>query len=230
MKIDAATRMAYVDGELDEIARRRVERAMADDPALAEAVGRDRALRETLQARFAPYADAPVLDRFVAMLDTKVAPISAAPHGLKPAFGPRRWMQGAAIAATLVLGIAIGQQAGDSGPVTTHDGALIAQGWLASALDTQLASIQPSNAPIRIGLTFRSTDGTICRTFDGRRLQGIACHDDDRWTLVRTVVGERSSTYRQASSDTLANAAQGMMSGTPFSAAAEIAARDKGWR
>lgn len=230
MTIDVGTRMAYIDGELDEIARRRVERAMADDPALAEAVTRDRALRETLQARFAPYAEAPIPDRFVALLDAKVTPISAAPHGPKRAFGPRRWMQGAAIAATLVLGIAIGRQAGDIGPVTTHDGALIAQGRLASALDTQLASTQPSNASIHIGLTFRSTDGTICRTFDGRRLQGIACHGDDRWTLVRTAAGERSSTYRQASSDTLANAAQGMMSGAPFSAAAEMAARDKGWR
>ena len=42
MTIDVGTRMAYIDGELDEIARRRVERAMADDPALAEAVTRDR--------------------------------------------------------------------------------------------------------------------------------------------------------------------------------------------
>lgn len=229
MTIDAATRMAYVDGELDEIARRRVERAMADDPALAEAVARDRALREALQARFAPYADAPVPDRFAALLDAKVTPIGAARRP-KPAFGPRRWMQGAAIAATLVLGVAIGRQTGSVGPVATHDGALVAQGRLASVLDTQLASTQPSDAPIRIGLTFRSTDGNICRTFDGRQLQGIACHDDDRWNLVRTAAGERGGTYRQASSDALVSAAQAMMAGAPFSATAESSARDKGWR
>ena len=139
-------------------------------------------------------------------------------------------MQAAAIAATLVLGITIGRQTDGIGPVATHEGALVAQGRLASALDTQLASTQPSDAPIRIGLTFRSSDGTICRTFDGRRLQGIACHDDGRWTLIRTAAGERSGTYRQASSDTLANAAETMMLGAPFSADAEITARDKGWR
>ena len=230
MTIDAATRMAYVDGELNAITRRRFERAMADEPALAEAVARDRALREALQARFAPYAEAPAPDRFAALLDTKVTPITAAPRRAKSGPGPRRWMQAAAIAATLVLGITIGRQTDGIGPVATHEGALVAQGWLASALDTQLASTQPSDAPIRIGLTFRSTDGTICRTFDGRRLQGIACHDDGRWTLIRTAAGERSGTYRQASSDTLANAAETMMLGAPFSADAEITARDKGWR
>jgi len=231
MTIDAATRMAYVDGELDAIARRRVERAMADDPALAEAVARDRALREALDARFAPYAEAPVPDRLAALLDTKVTPIGAAPRRSRPVPpGRRRWMQGAAIAATLVLGIAIGREAGTVGPVATRDGALVAQGRLASALDTQLASTQPNDAPIRIGLTFRSTNGAICRTFDGHQLQGIACHADGRWNLVRTAVGERSGAYRQASSDSLARAAETMMAGTPFSAAAEIAARDKGWR
>jgi hypothetical protein len=230
MTIDAVTRMAYVDGELDAISRRRVERAMADDPALAEAIARDRALRKTLQARFAPYAEAPVPDRFAALLDAKIVPITGALRRPKAGLVPRRWMQAAAIAATLVLGIAIGRQTDDSSPVAAHEGALVAQGRLASALDTQLASTQPSDAPIRIGLTFRSTEGSICRTFDGRQLQGIACHDNDRWNLVRAAAGERSGTYRQASSDTLANAAQMMMSGIPFSAAAEASARNKGWQ
>lgn len=228
--IDAATRMAYVDGELDEIARRRVERAMQEDPALAKAVAHDRALRNTLQARFAPYAEAPVPDRFSALVDTKVEPIIAAQNRARHASGPSRWMQAAAIAATLVLGLAIGRQIGDTGPVTMHGSGLIAQGRLASALDAQLASTQPSDAPTRIGLTFKSNSGSICRTFTEPQLEGIACRQHDRWNLVRTAAGEPSHRYRQASSGMLAESAHAMMSGTPFSAAAEIAARDKGWR
>ena len=231
MTIDTATRMAYVDGELDAIARRRVERAMADDPTLAEAVARDRALRQTLGARFAPYVEAPVPDRLATLLDTKVTPISAAPRRSRfVSLGLGRWMQGAVIVATLVLGIAVGRQTAEIGPVTTREGALVAQGRLASALNTQLASTQPSDAPIRIGLTFRSTNGAICRTFEEQQLQGIACHAGGRWGLVRTAVEKRSGTYRQASSDSLASVAETMMAGAPFSAAAEIAAKDKGWQ
>jgi hypothetical protein len=227
--IDAATRMAYVDGELDEIARRRVERAMAADPALAEAVARDRALRERVQARFAPYAEEPIPDRFRALLDTPVVPIakpSRSSRWRKPAF---LWVQGAAIAATLVLGVAIGRQLDTPGPVASRDGVLVAHGRLATALDTQLASTQPSDAPVRIGLTFRNHTGSICRTFTGERLQGIACRDAGQWSLARTANGERGGAYRQAASGALIGEAQHMMAGAPFSAAQEATAKSRDW-
>jgi len=228
--IDAATRMAYVDGELDEIARRRVERAMADDPVLAEAVARDRALRERLRARFDRYAEAPVPERLRSLLDTSVVPIAEAPQPRRrPSM--RRWVQGAAIAATLVLGIAIGRQSGTTGPIVSRNGALVAHGRLQTALDTQLASTQPSDAPIRIGLTFRDHEGSICRTFAGDTLQGIACRDGGGWTLTRTAAaGEREGSYRQAASGVLAGEAQDMMAGSPFSAAEEAAAKTRHWR
>jgi hypothetical protein len=225
--IDAATRMAYVDGELDEIARRRVERAMAKNPALAEAVARDQALRETLRARFAPYVEAPVPDRLRSLLDVEVEPITAATR--RQRIRPRLWIEGAAIAATLVLGIAVGRQL-DVGPVASRHGALIARGHLSAALDTQLASTQPNDAPVRIGLTFRARDGAICRTFSGQQLQGIACRDGPSWNLVRTAAGERSGVYRQAASGALVTDAQAMMAGTPFTAAEEEAAKDRGWK
>jgi len=225
--IDAATRMTYVDGELDEITRRRVERAMAEDPALAEAVARDRALREALRARFAPYAEAPVPDRFRSLLGAEVEPITAATRRRR--IRPRLWIEGAAIAATLVLGIAVGRQL-DIGPVESRHGALIARGHLSAALDTQLASTQPNDAPVRIGLTFRVRDGAICRTFSGQQLQGIACRDGPSWNLVRTATGERPGAYRQAASGALATDAQAMMAGSPFSAAQEASARSRGWK
>ena len=228
--IDAATRMAYVDGELDEIARRRVERAMAADPALAEAVARDRALREQLQARFACYAEVPAPDRFRALLDTTVAPIADTRHRSPWRASTRRWAQGAAIAATLVLGVVIGQQIGSAGLVVSRHGALAAHGRLEAALDAQLASTQPASAPIRIGLTFRDHAGTICQTFIGEKLQGIACRDDGRWSLARTANGERGGVYRRAASGALIGEAQDMMAGNPFSAANEAAAKSRGWQ
>jgi len=229
MTIDAATRMAYVDGELDEIARRRVERAMAEDPALAEAVARDRRLRATLQDRFAPYAEQPVPDRFKALLDPPAVPIATARRRARAL--PRPWIQAAALAATLVFGVVIGQQL-DTGPVATRGGALVAQGRLAAALDTQLAATQPSDAAVRIGLTFRARSGRICRTFAGPALQGLACRDDGGWALVNTARGERETAYRQASSGDpgILAAAQAMMAGGPFDAAAEAEARAHGWR
>jgi hypothetical protein len=224
--IDATTRMAYVDGELDEIARRRVERAMAADPALAEAVARDRALRERLQARFAPYAEEPAPKRFTALLDTKVVPIVQTSQSRKRM---HRLAQSAAIAATLVLGIGIGRQVNAPGLIESHGGALVAHGKLETALDTQLAATQPGDAPIRIGLTFRDRGGSVCRTFTSDALQGIACRDDGRWNLARTTTGERGGSYRQASSGAMIGAAQEMMTGGPFSAVEEAAARDHDW-
>lgn len=43
--IDEAMLIALVDGELDDVTRRRVERAMAEDPALAERVAMHRRLQ-----------------------------------------------------------------------------------------------------------------------------------------------------------------------------------------
>jgi len=228
-RVDAATRMAYVDGELDEIARRRVERAIADDPALAEAVARDRALREALRARFDPYANAPVPECFHALIETNVTPLAPPRRRRTAMSNARHWAQAAALAATLVLGVGIGHRLGTSGPVASRNGALVAHGPLARALDAQLASTQPSDAPIRIGLTFRDHEGAICRTFTGAALQGIACRDDGRWSLARTATGERTGTYRQAASGALIDAAKNMMAGSAFSAAEETAAKSRNW-
>lgn len=228
MTIDAAMRMAYVDGELDEIARRRVERAMAEDPALAEAIKRDRQLREILRARFAPYAEQPAPARFRALFDSPAVSIGT---GRRPRSTGRWWGQAVAIAATLVLGIFVGQQI-ETGAVVTRDGVLVAHGRLASALDTQLAATQPGSGAVRIGLTFRARDGDICRTFTSGRLQGIACRGDDSWRLVNTAAGERATPYRQASSGDIGimAAAQAMMAGAPFDRTEEAAARARGWK
>ncbi len=219
--------MAYVDGELDLVTAKRIEKAMEGDPALAQRVAAERALKARLAARFDAVLAESVPDRLsapLANLDTSLAERRSARAG----FGIVQW---GAVAASLVIGLLVGQTAlRDTGPVGARDDGLVAQGSLATALDTQLASAQPASAATRIGLTFRDGKGAVCRTFEGEGLSGIACRTDGDWQLRQTLSGGTGSDYRQASSGALAEAAEAMMAGEAFDARSERAARDKGWR
>ena len=227
MTIDPETLMAYADGELDDLSIKRVERAIAEDPALAAQVEAHRALRSRLKAHFDPVAAAPVPEQLSAMLETNVTDIRERRPRSLPA--PGRY---AALAATLVLGLVVGQAVDlNPSPVGDRSGTLVAQAGLQRALETQLASVQPTDAETRIGLTFRNGEGAVCRTFEGRALAGIACRSGGAWQL-RNLVGTpaRQSDYRQAGSAEMLDAAQGMMAGEPMDADAERAALGAGWK
>lgn len=229
MNFDPATVAAYVDGELDDLAARRIEREAESDAALAVEIARHRALRAQLSAHFAPVADEPVPDRLRALLvDARVdTSLSERREAKRARFAPAHW---GAIAASLVLGLTLGLRPWTPAPdVTGANGMLVASGGLADALDTQLASNQPVDADIRIALSFRDRQGRICRSFEGSDLSGIGCREDGRWMLERTAAGQKGSEYRQASSGDLAAATAAMLAGDPFDAAAELAARDAGW-
>jgi hypothetical protein len=228
MTIDPETLMAYADGELDPVAAKRVERAIAADPALAEQVAAHRRLRARIAGSFAPVAEAPVSERLTSLLK----PDNVVP--LRPRARPRfdlRW--GAAIAASLAIGILIGPMLRPAAPVRVGPTGLVASGDLARALDTQLAATQ-GDAPIRVIVSFRDSSGAICRTFAGRATSGIACREGDGWSVRRTVsgAGEARTDYRQAGSTdpALMAMAQDMMAGAPLDAAQERAAHDRGWR
>jgi hypothetical protein len=228
MSIDPEMLMAYADGELGPIEAKRVERAIAEDPALAEEVARHRALRARLAGHFAPVAEEPVPDRLAAMLCPKVVELPVPKRAASiPAWG--RW--GAAVAASLVLGLAIGHGLRDEGMVRTEAGQLYAAGTLADALDSQLAANQGA---VRVPVTFRNADGRYCRVFTGRTADGIACHDPQGWSLRQThAAGTASKTdYVQAGSADarVMAAAQEMMAGDPLDAEAEAKARASGWR
>lgn len=229
MSFDPATVAAFVDGELDDLTARRIEREAENDPAIAAEIARHRALRAQLSAHFAPVADEPVPDRLRALLvDAGVdTSLSERREAKRARFAPAHW---GAIAASLVLGLTLGLRPWTPAPdVTGANGMLVASGGLADALDTQLASDQPTNGDIRIALSFRDKKSRICRSFAGRDLSGIGCREDGRWALERTAAGQNAGEYRQASSGDLAAAAAAMMAGDPLDAAAERAARDAGW-
>jgi hypothetical protein len=116
----------------------------------------------------------------------------------------------------------------------------VAQGELARVLSEELASTQNPAAAVRVGLSFRSKTGNDCRTFtwEGAKssMNGIACHSDGDW-VVATLANEppnanAQSQYQMAGSgmpDTIRSAVKSMMSGQPFDASSERAARASHW-
>ncbi|GAA4767602.1 anti-sigma factor [Stakelama sediminis] len=236
MSIPPETLMAYADGELDPIAAKRVEKAMAADPDLARQVAEHRALAEQLRGTFASVAEAPVPESLRAPLEA-----SAKVASLDEARAPRsgrstHWFRNAgALAAMLVVGVMVGQLVPhDGGPVAEKRGALVASGTLAHALNTQLAATQPEDAPVRMLVSFRDRQGAYCRTFAGSMANGIACHQGDGWRIRQLRAGhaEAATAYRQAGSEAAAVLAdaQTMMAGAPLSADQEARARADHWR
>ena len=227
-QIDEAMLIALVDGELDEVNRRRVERAVADDPALAQRLAQHRALRETLSGHYAPVAEEPVPYRFRAMLEQGETVVPLA----RPVRRWGGWAMGGAIAASLVLGLGVGRfSGGETGPIGMQGGTLVAQGGLAHALDGQLASAQ-DGAAIRMELSFRRKGGGWCRSFDGA-VAGVACRQGDGWQVQQVLPGmAQGSAYRQASSAyaRLMATVDALIDGAPVDAAGEKAAQAKGWR
>ena len=249
MTFSEETLMAYVDNELDAQTRTALETAMAKDPELARRVAQHVAqhkdLRAKLRVAFDKTVDEPIPQRLV---DAARGVPSVRREGnvipLRRKVPPRKiWPQWASLAASLVLGIIIGQaivRGPQAGPVTaSHDGRLTANGVLAQALSEQLASAQPEQAPVRIGVSFKSKTGDYCRTFsmhDTATLAGLACREHDEWhvqALAQTTQPEQGSgAYRQAATEipkSVMKAVEDNIVGDTLDAHAEQLARDKSW-
>jgi hypothetical protein len=234
MSIDPEMLMAYVDGELDPIAAKRVERAAEADATLAEEIARQRRMRARLRSAFDPLAATPPPEPLVEMLRASGKVTDIAAVRAKPGRPLLRWLPaGGAVAAALALGLVIGRGLPQAEPFAMHDGALVARGETAKALDTQLASAQPAGAPVRIVVTFRGTDGDYCRAFETGAQAAIACRREGGWQIrsLRAASGNATTEYRQAGSGSAAlmAEAQDMMAGEPLDAAGERAAIGARW-
>lgn len=237
MTFDRATIAAYIDGELDIVTAKRVEKAMEADAALAKTVEDEIALRSKLTGHFAPVLDEALPDRLTALLTQAKAKNVDDSLARRRAQRTDVWyrpsaVQWGAMAASLVVGLMIGGTAlnRDAGNIANRDGQLVASGTLAAALDTQLASNQPVGAPVRIGTSFAAKDGGFCRTFESAALDGIACNSGGQWQLRQTVSGKQVSQYRQASAGILAEAAAAMMAGDPLDVTEEKAVQSRKWK
>jgi hypothetical protein len=242
MTFDDETLMAYADGELDGAARAALEAAIASDSALAQRVARHRQLRRRLQAAFEPVLRESPPERLLASArDVRTAAGSVVPLRSRPA--PRwSWPQWSAIAASLVIGVLAGavllRPDAGSGPIVARNGQVLAGGALSSALSEQLASTQPPNAPVLIGVSFLTRDGLYCRTFvleDRRAFAGIACHEHGSWqlrVLARSEAGGGAGANRPAASSlppAVAHTLDALIAGEPLDAAAEAGARAHDW-
>lgn len=223
--------MAHVDGELDALTAGRVAKALAGDADLRNVAEAQRRLRECLAEHYAPVADEEVPERFRAMLETNVVPLSAARAQRRPVLG---WRAAGAMAASFAVGVIAAQTIPErTMPTGVTGDRLIAAGRLAQALDAQLASEQSRTEPTRIGVSFASKDGKLCRTFETRVMAGLACREDEGWHVVTSVPAGPApgGEYRQAASGAalIMRVSQGLMKGEPFDGRAEREARDTGW-
>ena len=87
---------------------------------------------------------------------------------------------------------------------------------------------------MRVGMTFRSRDGAICRSFSDSGSSGLACRDGDAWRIEGLLAAPQAQAgdYRMAAGQDprLAALIDERIAGEPYDAAAEKAARDAGWR
>jgi hypothetical protein len=247
--IDDDILQAYVDGELDAASAARIDAALAYDAVLARRVQQARDVRVQLRAAFDPVLDEPVPARLSVLLQPRSAQaaIPAAPrvvpmggHGTTRRRMTRRWfVPGAALAASVaLLAVALWwwQPGGDL--VRMRGGQSFAAGALTRALDEALASEPKANAPVAIGLSFRSSDGRICRTFVLRSppaRAGLACHESAGWALpvLTAATLPEGGELRQAASalpPAVQAAVDARLRGNVFDAQQERAARDAGWR
>jgi hypothetical protein len=230
MTIDAETLMAYADGELDMISAKRVEKAIAADPALAEQVEKHRQLRAMLSGAFDPIASAPVPGQLEAMIreSAKFTPIETAK---KPVIATHWWRNAGAIAAALVVGVMVGQMVRPGSEIAANGSSVMASGTVAKALEGQLAATQ-GDAPVRMLVSFRNADKQYCRAFETKAQTGIACREAEGWQvrLLRSDGATQKSEFRQAGSLDIIAEAQELAVGEPLDAAGEAAAKAMGWR
>ena len=244
MTFSEETLMAYADNELDAQTRSAVEAAIASDPEIARRVAQHKALRGKLRVVFDKVLDEPTPQRLV---DTARGVPAVRREGnvipLRRKNNTRRiWPQWAAIAATLILGVIIGQallsHGLGAGPVIARNGQLLANGVLDHDLSNQLSG-QTEQTPVHIGVTFINASGAYCRTFtfqDSAALAGLACRKDENWhvqVLAQTTLqSQGSAAMRQATSEipkTVLEAADAIRFGDPLDAHAEAAAREEDW-
>ena len=189
-KVETATLVAYIDGELDRDAATAIEAALRADPGLAAQLA---ALQRTDAAVKAAFAS--VLDASPPPLALKDGPPAVA---LQPATTrrPMPWLALAAGTAGLILGFTAGQLSPDwltddtaVAEIEEHLPEVLERAVSGTTVHFQkpMQGVSGAVTPMR---TFRNADGSFCRAYkasvryDGEtvRSHGIACRDEiGRW-------------------------------------------------
>lgn len=236
--VDEETFFAWLDGELSPEQSARVEAEVAADRRLSRLVEEHREMTAGLRSAFGEVASAPVPERIAAIVpppEDRVVDLARV-RCVREARGTTRfWVQLAALAATLVVGVLTGSMlaGGPTSPIRPEAGRLVAGAELEQVLSAQLASAPAAKGP-RIGLTFRDKSGAICRTFQEETATGLACRERGDWrirALFQAHEGQATDYRMAAGADPrLMEIVEFGMDGEPFDAAQEKSARDSAWK
>lgn len=240
MTIDEETPIAYVDGELPLDAERRFEETLSRDAELQRRVEEQRKLRTSLRAAFAPTLTEDIPPNILNAINT--APVSrqwrrqesfrwTRIFGRTASQFQIRMAVGTAVTVIMLVAV-VWRESGGNDLFVNRNGVTIAQGSLASALDTRLAS---DNGPgAQMGLSFRNKAGAVCRTFAVSQKAGVACHTNDAWQVATLVdIGKHAPVDFHAAGSEMPAALRATIShmifGDPFDAAQERASLSRGW-
>ncbi|QBE62833.1 hypothetical protein [Pseudoduganella lutea] len=264
MSFSDETLMAYADGELDVATRRAVEQACSTDLALARRVAYYKTRRSNVFAGFAPGDDGQRVrearQATIVSLDAVRARREATQLAARKATRERRWSwpEWTALGGVLVVGVLAGTfglsylQADEPKVdlIASHDGTLMAQGRLVTALEQQPsappgAAGMATNAAaraagaVRIGMSFVSTDGSYCRSFASgtgtAEIDGLACKVGQEWRLPLVMQSPRPARAAagRASGEIappVETAIEQRIAGDPLDAKAEQEAMQRGWQ
>lgn len=232
--IKEAELMAYLDGDLPAKRREEVEKAIARDERLRQVVADEWKVRHAVGECYDPVLDEDVPERLMRLFATRTGPAVEAPAKFWSGLQKWRWDFAVPLAASLVLGIFIGNifgngdGPGEVGSVQQVDDPVML------ALDTQLSSTQTADRPVQIGISFSNHDGQLCRTYETSDATGVACRAGDEWRLRLYAPREagRSGQFAQANSASalVMGMVQEMVAGDPLNAREEQEARDAGWK
>lgn len=232
--IDDKTLLAYADGELDPGRAAAVERVLASNPALAAKLEQHRRLAGRLRGAYDPVLKEPIPERLARTAGggAKVISLAEARAARAAKAAPRNWRTGALVAAGLAVAVVLGQVfwTPQASPVAERWGRLVASDELGRALDAQLSG---EGRATRVQLTFRDRTGAICRSFTGGVASGVACREDGAWALEALFPGQPATggDYRMAAGGDprVMRVVGDMISGDPFDAAQERAAKARHW-
>jgi hypothetical protein len=240
MAISEERLSAFIEGDLSPDERAAVEAAIAQDPALAQRVRAERALRARIARLHRTAKDQPPSERLIAvgrsegaraaeLIDLSAARAERVRQRRAPIV--RKWSRRAVLVAVGLLGVFVAGEfllnPGQTPLIAAGEGDLVARGALAQALTNRLSAATPANGALRIGPSFLSTDQAYCRDFmiaQGAGLTGVACREPGGWRirLAAEAAFAASAPYRAS--------VAAMTLGQPLDAQAEAAARAKGWR
>jgi negative regulator of sigma E activity len=245
--ISDETLMAYADGEVDAATRAQVEAAMQEDPEIGRRVARHQALRDAMRGAGASVLDEPVPERLIAAARGRapagtVVDLSRAREAvIRRGPGIARGWQPAAMAASLLVGLALGYLGwhGSAALIKANSsGGLVAGAALAEALSTQLSDERSPARAAAAGMSFRAKSGDYCRTFaltGAAASAGLACHETQGWSikvLAQSSSAGSATQFRTAGSElspAIRAAIEASIEGEPLDHAGEVAARQGGW-